>query len=1242
MKNSQNWTIFSFPKDNFIVLYNLLGKFNMEDVKFNYKEFNDDYLLSGLDANGRVLELATSYCESLKQFRPLSKEEEMRLFHEYNENHSQDIKNEILTRHLRFVPWFINNRKINIEGMDFMDLVQEGNYILLKCFDSFDINLGVKFISFFGDSLERHFKNRKLETTHFMKIGHNMHNLYLKYVKYRDQYIEEKGCEPSKEEVMKKFHISLKTYKAYKNMDITGSNAISLDSPIVVDDKKASLYEFISSEENLIRDYEEYIDNKIVFYLVKSNLTPLEYYLFYNYTVDPKMFSQEKLGASLGISQAKISRILKKVTDKIHAMNLKREENDNILKRIEEIDVRPINFPKKVILIYMKDKLTLEEFVYAYNVWYMNYDEDTLVNKFNKWGMNYKKISESMMSIINNLNDALNNHYDSILKNVLQSFSVAQVFEKDITVDMINDYDVSKCLNSLTYEGVLDILGSNYDTLEENTKNTLYSYYKWKHIWRNVNLKEDIEAKINLRRWGFKRKRNISVDRLYKVYLENTGMFEDNVRELLEGTLFKQYTHKKGRIKDNSSAYYRSIWRLEEKYYNIDNYFNRDIPKKDYFYILDNYDYIFTKEELQILDMHSEFREDRMTFEEVANKLGMEATEVQATYLWAKNKILSIYLGIYRVKIIDNEPLYIEYINDPKFDITPLAREIGRLRFIEHLDYEEIAKRVNLSDDEDSKEKKSKTLATQKVSNIVNKLIRMIEMHHYNVLNETYIDPEKVIDLLETIKRVSDEEKEIIKDYYVEKLTMEEMKNKYGKTQVEINNLVMKFKRNYIKRYKINQGLEDIERELNEHVTDTVLNKDQRVVLAYLKGIKCPDNPEGKEVSALLVAHKLNTNEKNIQAIYSNALINIGAKKAGIIGADLGALSRRDVIDALSDENLPISDEEKILIKEFKGIDTETLSLDELGSKYKVNATSIKRRIQNIYLSILKYQDGLKEKNYDFDMDILPYLKYIPLFYQKILISIYKDKLSNKELALKYDIGYDRIHQVIKEAKIQLFYLMKCPCASRFDFDYARKVIDNEDIPYYDDNKLDVRYIFNRLFGNDGLEPLSKKELQERLGLSSNIKLNVILRKMMVAILKYKDGFKKEKSYTKEEIEEFYQKYQESLTDTCKYFFKRTLRDEADVSKGVNDLVLYELLKRETDKLVILDNLSKEEIRTLIKSNPYHLTKTQLDYLAFCYNIPSRELLSGKQKHKLYRSLAPYIKEYMKKQGQKLEKKNNL
>jgi len=107
------------------------------------------------------VDLAKAYLTSLKKFEPLTKQEERKLFIEYYESHNPKIKKEIIERNLRFVVWFIRKNNIKIDGMDFMDLVQEGNYVLMKAFEKFDIDQNTKFITFLGECLKGYFKNCK-------------------------------------------------------------------------------------------------------------------------------------------------------------------------------------------------------------------------------------------------------------------------------------------------------------------------------------------------------------------------------------------------------------------------------------------------------------------------------------------------------------------------------------------------------------------------------------------------------------------------------------------------------------------------------------------------------------------------------------------------------------------------------------------------------------------------------------------------------------------------------------------------------------------------------------------------------------------------------------------------------------------------------------------------------------------------------------------------------------------------
>ena len=75
----------------------------------------------------------------------------------------------------------------------------------------------------------------------------------------------------------------------------------------------------------------------------------------------------------------------KSIFEKVKSINLDQIKiSIELMKKIEKMDFRPSDFPKKVILIYMRDKMSAEEFYYIYNVWYLKYDDETLRRKFKK------------------------------------------------------------------------------------------------------------------------------------------------------------------------------------------------------------------------------------------------------------------------------------------------------------------------------------------------------------------------------------------------------------------------------------------------------------------------------------------------------------------------------------------------------------------------------------------------------------------------------------------------------------------------------------------------------------------------------------------------------------------------------------------------------------------------------------------------------------------------------------------
>ncbi len=234
----------------------------------------------------------------------LSIEEEQDLFLQLK-NGREDAYNKILKHNLRLVI-SIARRYLN-RGLEYEDLIQEGNIGLLKAISKYDVSKGFKFSTYASWWI------RQAITRAIGNMGRNIRlpiHKVEKLKKFREQVNElttNLGYEPSYIEIAEKLGINYDTVK--ENFELLQLPA-SLNAKIG-EDEEAELGDFIPSQvssnleddiinENLVTEIDEL--------LVKAGLTEIErdilkYHYGLNYTEEKVL---EEIGKIYGITRERI------------------------------------------------------------------------------------------------------------------------------------------------------------------------------------------------------------------------------------------------------------------------------------------------------------------------------------------------------------------------------------------------------------------------------------------------------------------------------------------------------------------------------------------------------------------------------------------------------------------------------------------------------------------------------------------------------------------------------------------------------------------------------------------------------------------------------------------------------------------------------------------------------------------------------------------------------------------------
>lgn len=1171
------------------------------------EDLEDEKLLSDID-DGEMKDTLSSFLDSIKQYPLLTFEEEKELLKKYFLNNDLNAKEKLINSNLRFVVFKAKKYINRITYSELIDLIQEGNIGLIQAIEHKKLesdNRLIALANYYIEGCIKAYIAHKDKTIDIKKAGIS---LLKKYNEFVDEYKKNNGIYPSDEIIMEDLDINQKQLFTIKNIKDNLTNISSLDKNLKVDEDEYSLGDIVPDYDKGYDDFLDSIDERSILYRLKNNLNSFEYYIMYHVILenDESLYQlAEALGTKSYILNSKLDECRKKIKNN----NILEIETNLSIKKLCELNLEPINYPKKVVLMYIKDKVDTDVIIYLYYAWYLNLPHDKLEYQLSRFGIS----DYNIYSIYNyKLDKLFNNNYKKILKIVRNQYSIDEVFNYAFDFENNAILNVSKIMNKSTKDEIISMLGDEYYRLPPKHKKILDDYYENEYEYISPTKVDFVESKINVQLLRYNGDRELSLKKLYNIYLKNKDEFDEEHQEYLEGTLFTRFTKKKVKFnKKISDRIPTTIIRLEELYYNLNDLSQYTLTSDLIKETIEKHQYLFKDDEIKSLYMHYAIGyEKKYSEKEIMKELNLSKDEVRYYLNYGYRKVTELYLGVFNNYVLEDEDIYIKYINDPYFPLKDKNREVLRLRYVEHLDYKDIKEKLGFNN-------------TREVSNMIKKATYLIDCHEYNINAENKYEEYRINNMLDAVS-YNEIQKEIIKLHFIENASFESLSSCYDIKILDIKRLCSDFCANYIRYFaKKELSFEEIERELTCHITDSILNENQRFVLSKLYGIKCDSNKDGEKLSRKELSKLLNKTGTDLSTIINYSEVRIGARINGIMTPNLGILSQKEVIDALNNKNIPLSDEEKSMLRQIKGIDTETLTMENLAEIYNINIGSVKRRINLAYLSILKYQRNNKGY-YDYEKDIEPILKYFPLYEKEVLIDLYKNKLSVDDMMKKYILSSNSVRSLVKRVDKKAKYIIEYPYARVFDFDYAREVIQNNDLPFYGE-KEKAYEMYVRHFGDDGNPPVSTGQIIDDLVVSENTKTNYVIKRLMIACLMYKDGYRKLNTITSEEVKSTYERHKDEYNKFERGIFETYFKIDYEKNlingRTINDFIIYEVLKDKNNSIRHLKDMSLSEIHNIIKNNPFNLTKAQLEFIRNYRKIPKKHLMSGKRKIKLYKIL---------------------
>ncbi len=1158
------------------------------------------------------------YMKDISKYPILPVEEQRNLARKYHGG-DYSARELLINTNLRLVVSVANHYRNVIKHLDILDIIQEGNMGLMRAIDDYDPERGAfstYAVWWIKQAITRAIANKESvirKPVHLIEIMRHYKNLINAAVT--------KKIKLSDDEICKELNISKETLKMVR--ETINQSSVSIDQN-VDDDSETELSNYIPSKENGYDDVLNKIVNDTLLITLKEVLSPLHYFIIYYRILSGENYTLEQVALYFNITRERIRQIEVKALKKLKIyMNPKSTKMASTYNEIVKREGTRINRLKK-------EPLNPNEIIeYLYIQSDLNYLEERILylKVFSKYDYTYEELAIELKTSV----DEIKKVYQSLKIKFQDKFKNKEKYQK-YRLSIIKSYgtkifniDIKKYQNEIKYQELIDKYSKmslediinlfkkiDYNlTIDE--ERLIKKYYE-KKVRKGIS-EEELLIDINITLFGFKHQNmNVSKDKLYNEYLKIKNEFNVEQQLFLESYYFGKRDKKEFDDKYPDSIlhyrYYFLIDRLERSYYHILRFFDNTFTKEMYEQVKKKNADKLSELRTKILDMYYGVDEKVYSISEIGEVLNLDYIKAHDLCRDARDYVIKLYSGITNYRLLIKPQKYKKYITNPKYYFVKETRYILELFILRGLSYDEISNKTGLS----------KT----RISNIITDAIRKMDNYRFGLTDILDINKTKLKEFLSVYNdNLSKDEVKIVICRYIEGMMPDEIAS-YVNEDIEIvkkalshfNNLYTSY---LIKDIKVNE--EEIRKEIDRHISESVLTSDEKEFISYYIGYKNKFNPEGIKLDFNELCKKMNLTKASYWHKYTTIMKKMKSRKINILKPDLLYIDRNELDNLLEDRHLPISSKEKEIICylfELKGYPYK--NLEELTDIFNDNKSSLKRRYQRAIVAVYKYLNKEIDGKIDYDTDIVPLLKYFGISDRIKIEDFYKNGLSYEEMAKKCHVNFNQIVSTMERIKINLFELMNNLDDTKvFDFDYYEEAIVNPDLPFYGDLDLAIK-IFNMAFGMNGEErksvPVIIKELNLDLKVSA---INRVISNLMLSVCKLRDGILREQTFSFEQIYDYYLRNYQKMSYQHRVYYLRYFNKLAN-SRNINGLrenlsyyIINDLIEDIYPKAFDFETATRDDVLALLKKYGKELRKSTKNELMALYDIKEREFLTGKE-----------------------------
>ena len=203
---------------------------------------NNRYELDLNGYNGFVEDSVKQYLKEIGKYSLLTVKQEQELAKKSKENDKYAAK-KLAEHNLRLVVSIA--KKYVGRGLNFLDLIQEGNLGLLKAIEKFDVDKGYRFSTYATWWIRQAITRGISDSSRTIRLPVHISEKVNKYKKFVRDYEDNYEHKPSDEEIMAYLDVSIENLKEIKK---ASNDKVSLETPIGEEDD-SQLGDFISDED---------------------------------------------------------------------------------------------------------------------------------------------------------------------------------------------------------------------------------------------------------------------------------------------------------------------------------------------------------------------------------------------------------------------------------------------------------------------------------------------------------------------------------------------------------------------------------------------------------------------------------------------------------------------------------------------------------------------------------------------------------------------------------------------------------------------------------------------------------------------------------------------------------------------------------------------------------------------------------------------------------------------------------